>query len=111
MREPDYRHVTKVAIGVKKTALCSSQILPKPFLKQSLRQQNSGQVTSARVTPGDSSDKDVVKPGTPAKLIGESRGGATVTLTMIIPKRLRLGPSHTPRAPPIVILSLEDLAW
>ena len=33
------------------------------------------------------------------------------TLTMRIPERLRLGPNLTPRASPIVIPSLEDLAW
>ena len=48
---------------------------------------------------------------TPAKLIGESQGGTTITLTMRIPEHLRLGPNLTPRASPIVILSLEDLAW
>jgi hypothetical protein len=53
--------------------------------------------------------KDGVEPGTPAKLTGESRGGATITLTMRIPDRPHPGPSLTPRASPIVILSLEDL--
>jgi hypothetical protein len=56
-------------------------------------------------------DKDGVEPRTHARLIGESRGDATITLTMRIPERLRPGPNLTPRVSPIVILSLEDLAW
>ena len=41
-----------------------------------------------RSPPGNSSDEDGVEPGTPAKLIGESQGCATITLTMRIPERL-----------------------
>jgi hypothetical protein len=71
----------------------------------------SGQPT-VEVTPENSSDEDVVVPGTPAELVGESQGGTTITLAMRTPERLRPGLHLVPRASAIDISSPgSDLAW
>ena len=57
-----------------------------PFLKLITEAAEQQARTSVRGPPGNRSDKDGVEPGTPARLIGESRGDATITLTMRIPR-------------------------
>ena len=65
-----------------------------------------------RFTPENSSDEDVVVPRTSAKLLGESRGGITITLAMRTPERLRAGPHLAPRVSPMSISSPgTDVAW
>jgi hypothetical protein len=53
-------------------------------------------------------------PGTPAKLLGESRGGVTIILAMRTPERPRPGPEEphlAPECPNVEAVRVGGLKW
>jgi hypothetical protein len=72
----------------------------------------AGERPARETTPENSSDEDVMVPGTPSRPTGESQGGTTITLALRTPERLRTGPDLAPTAVPTHISSPEaDPPW
>jgi hypothetical protein len=72
----------------------------------------AGKRPTRETTSENSSDEDVVVPGTPRRPAGESQGGTTITLSLRTPERLRTRPDLVPKAAPTRVSSPEhDLVW